>query len=247
MQRCHHSSSAPRALSIIPRTAALPILAALLLVGVIVWRLGHTENLLHTEAAEACSSLPGRAGQLCSSYYTAIGPDKFTAAVHWRKLSSDTCKWTCPDTDPWYEQFWGESLLTCCQRTCKRLPCDCCACCGDMTQSCSHCDGSSSIYNWLNGMTPRISTPCEDEVLLNFSTNTCPSLALAIHADACSGITVECLQDDMHSSTRGSSCYPVQDGDACDGEEEEEQQKQQRRTCKQGFCGGEIPMPGACC
>lgn len=51
---------------------------------------------LHSHATlnevEACRSLPGLPGQLCSSYHGLSGPERFTAAVHWRQLSPSTCK-----------------------------------------------------------------------------------------------------------------------------------------------------------
>lgn len=83
MQR-HHESSAGR--------TVLLVLGALALVGYGVCRLSVKHNVVEAQGVVACSSLPGLAGQVCSSYHTAVGPEKFTAAAHWRQLSLSTCE-----------------------------------------------------------------------------------------------------------------------------------------------------------
>lgn len=50
-------------------------------------------SLQQQQQQDACRHLPGKAGQLCSSYQAAAGPDKFTAAAHWRQLSAGTCEY----------------------------------------------------------------------------------------------------------------------------------------------------------
>eukprot|EP00878_Enallax_costatus_P013634 GHUV01014256.1.p1 GENE.GHUV01014256.1~~GHUV01014256.1.p1 ORF type:complete len:561 (+),score=79.37 GHUV01014256.1:338-2020(+) len=133
---------------------ALPLLCAVVLAGLLLCQSGDQQQQWHRQDVAACRPLPGLAGQLCSSYHSAVGEAKFTAAVHWRQLSSES-----------YE---------------------------------------------------------------------------------CSGVTVECLQQDMHSNSTGTSCRPMKDGDICGDE--------QRLRCRQGFCGGRpeyVPpadptfMPGA--
>lgn len=67
-------------------------LGALVLAGVGIQKSGISQLGSHPQGVGSCSLLPGRAGQLCSSYHSAVGPEKFTAAVHWRQLSPATCE-----------------------------------------------------------------------------------------------------------------------------------------------------------
>lgn len=71
---------------------ALPLLCAIVLAGVLLCQSGDERQQSYRQKTAACSQLPGLAGQLCSSYHSAVGEDKFTAAAHWRQLSSESCK-----------------------------------------------------------------------------------------------------------------------------------------------------------
>lgn len=170
--------------------SALFVLAALAIALLVIHRANDSDSMHYSAAVEACSTLPGRAAQLCSNYHLATGQAKFDAAVHWRQLSPASCECFGFLVQP-------ASRLMLAYTRCARLAPS-------------------------RGLGPD-----------------CSSLAPAWFlrlADACTGITMECLQDDMHSSSSGSSCAPLQEGDACDEE--------QQLTCSQGFCGGELQTGG---
>lgn len=73
--------------------AALLLLGSLALAALILHKSFERPDLYSTTGVEACSPLLGTLpGQLCNSFHTAVGTEKFDAAVHWRQLSPATCK-----------------------------------------------------------------------------------------------------------------------------------------------------------
>lgn len=76
-----------------PRGRSALYVLAVLAIALLVIHRADDSNIMHYSAAvEACSTLPGRAAQLCSSYHLATGQAKFDAAVHWRQLNPASCE-----------------------------------------------------------------------------------------------------------------------------------------------------------
>lgn len=99
--------------------AALLILAALAVAAVTFQKTVKTDDLHYLDSVDACSSLPGRAAQLCSSYHTAVGPEKSDVAVHWRQLSPATCMYTFT----WFLHVLHTSAWCPGKHECFLLPC----------------------------------------------------------------------------------------------------------------------------
>jgi len=213
MQR-HNESSAGR--------IVLLVLGALALAGYGVCRLSVKHEVVEVQGVVECSSLPGLAGQVCSSYHTAVGPEKFTAAAHWRQLSLSTCECSVGD----HAGSMRESTQT-----------------GPLQQSPTRVQQSWHTLS-LQALKADTMCQCKPAVEQNLQTQGFHQpaclflLSCAIcDTDACSGVTMECLQEDMRSSSAVSSCRPLQEGDACDEEKQ--------LTCSQGFCGGEHTCLGS--
>jgi hypothetical protein len=192
-----------------PGRAALLFLGSLALAAVIVNKTLDGSQTYFKAGDEACSSLLGTLpGQLCNSYHTAVGAEKFDAAVHWRQLSPETCK-CC---------FWLSSF-------CARIPFAWPALfsnLGPVVQV--------GTWPWACCGTWHISPvgcciTSERHLRMFFVLGVCSIV------DSCSGVTVECLHNDMRSSNASSSCRPLQEGEPCD-------EQQQQLTCTNGFCGG---------